>query len=144
MQFQHLKGDPTLPELLVTPREAHGQQGAIERAIQEVKKLIISEDWVPLSAPALVRSAWLRNVEQQLNSRVNFYYDGVAVSPMGLYHGLCPPHVLEGWKHAAHVTFAKLREKDRGWKMLEPQVGQKVLAWKEPSLYGKRGSWSPG
>ncbi len=38
MQFQHLKGDPTLPELLVTPREAHGQQGAIERAIQEVKK----------------------------------------------------------------------------------------------------------
>eukprot|EP00974_Lingulodinium_polyedra_P092880 8998264-Lingulodinium_polyedra.AAC.1 len=68
-------------KLLVTPRESHGQQGAVERSIREVKTVVLAEPKVPLVASALERAVWTRQVEEQLNLRINYYYDGVAVNP---------------------------------------------------------------
>eukprot|EP00899_Mesostigma_viride_P011883 jgi/Mesvir1/20696/Mv25513-RA.1 len=131
-------------KLVVVPRESHGQQGAVERSIREVKTVVLAARSVPVVASALEKAAWCKGIEEQLNHRVTYYYDGVAVSPLALQFGMLSQDVVAACLKKADRVFSRLRRKDKGWKMLRPQVGLRVRMWKEPSLPGKRGKWQDG
>ena len=143
LQFQCLEGHDEFPELQCVPREAHGEQGLVERTIRELKTILLAEK-IPRKGSALEKSAWLRTVEERLNMRPAMYYADQPITPTLLQYKLLPDEAVKAWQEYLQVKFIKLRGRDRGWSVQTPTVGQQVSVWKEPRFAGKRGRWHNG
>eukprot|EP00975_Prorocentrum_lima_P014908 3162299-Prorocentrum_lima.AAC.1 len=77
-QIQNETSDPAAVE-------SHGSQGVVERTIRELKTILLTEKKIPRLVPAIIKTAWLRSVEDRLNVRAPMYVGEVPVTPLSLH-----------------------------------------------------------